>query len=148
MWRHRRLETCGLPEHDRPRPSGWHLTRFSKRTCGINNTGELRCDSTIFPVSGGAYSSVCGNIKEYQYKGTGIFRAYHNGLVTTINGAYFSGVSLMHGRPRQHIWTFAAGNSEISNNEGSFPCDLVLTLTFHHLWVETILLIRILLMAT
>ena len=31
---------------------------------------------------------------------------------TDINGNYVDGVSLTHGAPRQHIWTFAATVSE------------------------------------
>ena len=32
----------------------------------------------------------------------------------SINAAYFSGVAVMRGSPRQHIWTFAA---EVSEND-------------------------------
>ena len=55
---------------------------------------------------------MCGSIRAYQYGETQGFRAYHERRVRTINEAYVSGVSVTHGSPRQHIWTFAAGYSE------------------------------------
>ena len=106
-------------------PSGWYHTEYVKRTCGVVNTGGLTCDSAIFPVSGGAYTSVCGTIRAYQYNITGGFEAYDDRRVTTIDGAYVSGVSLTHGSPRQHIWTFAAGISEDQAYyyKAKCPCD-------------------------
>ena len=110
-------------------PSGWRLTGHSKRTCGKFSTGRLTCDSVIFPVSGGAYTSVCGTIRAYQNQHTDAFKAYDNGDVTTIDGAYVSGVSLTHGRPRQHIWTFAAGYSDSeSTRNDACPCDVTINI--------------------
>ena len=44
--------------------------------------------------------------------------------MTTIDGAYVSGVSLTHGRPRQHIWTFAAGIMDAHRGyDDVCPCD-------------------------
>ena len=50
------------------------------------------------------YSTVCGRITAYQVGSPDDFRAETN----DINSAYVDGVSLTHGNPRQHIWTFAA----------------------------------------
>ena len=111
-------------------PSGWQLTRHSKRTCGRVSTGTLTCDSVTFPVSGGDYTRVCGRIKAYQYSVTDAFEAYDDGLWTTIDGAYVSGVSLTHGSPRQHIWTFAAGRSEDRPTyDDACPCDATIDIT-------------------
>ena len=118
-----------------PCPSGWRLTSHSKRTCGRVNTGGLSCDSVTFPVSGGDYTRVCGRIIAYQDRYTSGFRTYHDGVVTTIDGAYVSGVSLTvsltHGSPRQHIWTFAGGLSEKRINPRSqmCPCDTTINIT-------------------
>ena len=43
---------------------------------------------------------------------TDTFEVYAGGDVTTIDGAYVSGVSLTHGSPQHRTWTFAAGYSE------------------------------------
>ena len=109
-------------------PSGWQLTGYSKRTCGKVSTAPLSCDSVTFPVSGGEYSQVCGRIKAYQYGHVDAFQAYYNRRVTTIDGAYVAGVSVTHGNPRKHIWTFAAGATEIGYNiYEACPCDSGIT---------------------
>ena len=111
-------------------PSGWQLTSFSKRTCGRVTTGSPNCDSVTFLVSGGAYTRVCGKIIGYQHSVTDAFEAYHIGRVTTIDGAYVCGVSLTHGSPRQHIWTFAAGASEKGYTlVDACPCDATINIT-------------------
>ena len=105
-------------------PSGWKLTGYSKRTCGRFRTTPSRlCDSAIFPIRED-YSRICGRIRAYQWGHPDAFAHYHYKHVTTIDGAYVDGVSLTHGTPRHHIWTFAAGNSEGSTgNILSCPCD-------------------------
>ena len=110
-------------------PSGWNMTGHSKRTCGKVSTGHRACDSVTFPVSGGEYSRVCGRIKAYQHGHIDAFEAYHDGHVTTIDGAYVAGVSLTHGSPRRHIWTFAAGASEAGRTwVDACPCDASITI--------------------
>ena len=104
-------------------PSGWQLTSHSKRTCGRVSTRDNTCDSVTFPVSGGNYTRVCGRILAYQYRYPDAFWAYHNRRVTTIDGAYVCGVSLTHGSPRQHLWTFAGGYLRSgSSYSGMCPC--------------------------
>ena len=110
-------------------PSGWQLTSFSKRTCGRVSTG---CNSVTFPVSGGDYTRVCGRIIGYQDRTTTAFKYYNTGHVTTIDDPYVEGVSLTHGSPRQHIWTFAAGAAENTGYSPHFvvcPCDTTLNIT-------------------
>ena len=96
-------------------PTGLSLTSYSKRTCGRSHTNS-GCSSTTFSVGGLSYSHVCGRIRGYQFGANGAFYHYTQG----IDSYYVSGVSLTHGGAgmRQHIWTFAAGLTEMS---GSFP---------------------------
>ena len=103
-------------------PSGWRETGYSKRTCGKSNSGHYTCDSVTFPVSGGTYSQVCGRIKAYQWGFSSGFLGYRHGH-NTIDKPYFSGVSVMHGSPRQHVWTFVAGYRENYTFSMSCPCD-------------------------
>ena len=103
-------------------PTGLSLTSYSKRTCGRSHTGD-GCSSTTFSVGGFSYSRVCGRIRGYQFGATSAF----GGVGTGIDNNYVDGISLTHGDPgnRQHIWTFAAGLSEVTTiwpNEGC-PCD-------------------------
>ena len=120
----RRVVYLDMTDSSATCPSGWQLTGYSKRTCGRVSTGYLTCDSTTFPVSGGEYTRVCGRIKAYQWGRTGAFHSYHHGHRTTIDGSYVDGVSVTHGSPQQHIWTFAAGRSEGNPTRiHSCPCD-------------------------
>ena len=112
-------------------PSGWQLTHHSKRSCGKVSSGSLTCNSAFFPVTGGPYTRVCGKIIGYQNGITDAFEAYDDGLVTTIYGAYVSGVSLTHGSPgsRAHIWTFAAGVAEdLPTLNDVCPCDATISI--------------------
>ena len=100
-------------------PTGLKLTSYSKRTCGRDTDG---CNSAYFPISGGTYNQVCGRIKAYQFGWpSGLY-----GTGNTIDGQYFTGVALMHGTPRQHIWTFVAGAAENKQTQNAFlcPCDI------------------------
>ena len=108
-------------------PSGWNMTGYSKRTCGRVSTGSTTCDSVFFPVSGGPYSQVCGRIRAYQYGLPHAFQGYNSGGQTTIDSAYVGGVAVMHGSPRQHIWTFAAEpweNGAAPTATYHCPCDM------------------------
>jgi len=51
-------------------------------------------------------------IKAYQLGGTAAVINFYAGRKTTIDDAYISGVSVTHGSPWQHIWTFVAGLAE------------------------------------
>ena len=110
-------------------PSGWNMTGYSKRTCGRNSTRYLTCSSATFSVSGGEYNRICGRMKAYQWGSTVAFFSYHYRVVTTIDGAYACGVSVTHGTPRNHIWTFVAGVSEGNPTyTGVCPCDATSTI--------------------
>ena len=99
------------------------MTEYSKRTCGRASNASWTCDPVYFPVSGGPYSQVCGRIRAYQWGLPDAFLGFKRGQ-TTINDAYFSGVAVMHGSPRQHIWTFACGPFESQSDHTSLcPCD-------------------------
>ena len=104
-------------------PTGLNLTSYSKRTCGQSHTTTGGCSSTTFSVGGLPYSQVCGRMRGYQFGATSAF--YHS--TQGIDSYYVEGVSLTHGGAgnRQHIWTFAAGLSEVTTrypNEAC-PCD-------------------------
>ena len=118
----RRAVYLDMTDNNTDCPSGWNETGYSKRTCGGASDGWYTCDSVTFPVSGGKYSQVCGRIRGYQWGETSGFWGYR-GAHRTIDDPYFSGVAVMHGSPRQHIWTFAAGKHENGSSLTSCPCD-------------------------
>ena len=100
-------------------PTGLNLTSYPRRTCGKSYRG---CSSTAFSAGGLPYSRVCGRMRGYQFGSTNAFHPYQG-----IDSYYVDGVSLTHGSAgsRQHIWTFAAGLSEmtINNPSSNCPCD-------------------------
>ena len=124
-WGWRRAVYLNMTDPNTNCPSGWQLTGYSKRTCGRANSSRLSCDSVFFPVIGGPYSQVCGRIRAYQYGLPDAFWGYNYGGQTTIDSAYVSGVAIMYGSPRQHIWTFAAGPNENNGRHHTSlcPCD-------------------------
>ena len=104
-------------------PSGWQLTGYSKRTCGRIGNFMGNCDSVKFSVSGGQYSHVSGTIKAYAWGVPQGFFSISTGF-NPLESSYFSGVAVMHGSPREHIWTFVAGSVENNANiDGACPCD-------------------------
>ena len=105
-------------------PDGFKLINRTEpplRTCGRPD-GTVGCVSTTFPVLGTEYSTVCGRIIGYQVGST-------NGFINdNIDSTYIAGISLTHGHPRQHIWSFVNALSEgyelsacpCTRNDGSF----------------------------
>jgi hypothetical protein len=92
-------------------PSGLKTLTSPKRLCGLNINGG-GCSSAYLDVQGVEYSRVCGKIIGYQQGSPDAFWAYSNNRALTIDQAYVDGISLTHGRPRKHIWTFAAALHE------------------------------------
>ena len=68
---------------------------------------------------------MCGRIRGYQFGSTSAFLGAFRGQ--GIDSYYVFGISLTHGGPgsRQHIWTFAAGLSEVTTRwpNNACPCD-------------------------
>ena len=122
----RRAAYLNMTEHPNTEcPSGWQLfTENSKGACDKSSNGRFNCDSVFFPVAGGPYSQMCGRIRAYQKGLTSAFIGSSTYGQTTIDSAYVSGVAVMHGSPRQHIWTFAAGGRDnFSASLNNCPCD-------------------------
>ena len=91
------------------------------RACGRPPISSASCSSANYFSNGRRYSRVCGQAIGYQIGSTDTFFSPQR----TIDGAYVNGLSVTHGVPRTHIWTFAAGLSDnlVPNNEiYSCPC--------------------------
>ena len=127
----RRVFFLNMTDETTQCPVGWkHFFQSDTSACGRRSDGSHTCDSVRIPVRGATYTKVCGLIKAYQVGSTDAFQSYDEGAVTTINGAYVGGVSLTHGNPRQHIWTFAAGIRESHQTRNdACPCDATVNIT-------------------
>ena len=97
-------------------PVEWQEYRADTiRACGRSETCSRKTYSTSRQ-----YSKVCGRIIAYQLASTDAFQSGTG----SIDGAYVDGVSVTYGSsPRNHIWTFAGGWSEISHpNSNIYNC--------------------------
>ena len=100
-------------------PSAWtENSTDGVRTCGRPPSSYGSCLSTVYPT-GRQYSRVCGRAIGYQYGST---EAFDYWAVETIDSYYVYGVSVTHGCPRNHIWTFAAGVSEGGYSDQGWNC--------------------------
>ena len=92
------------------------------RACGSPASSSRGCQSSVqFPTYGVSYSEVCSRVTGYQYYSTETFYTPNEG----INSHYVDGVSLTHGSPRKHIWSFAAGLQEnmlYAGGGGRYTC--------------------------
>ena len=101
-------------------PSGLMERNDSSICTCVPNSVSANCSSVSLPISN-EYSKVCGKIIAYQVGSPNTFGDYTGSFVrvnASIDTYYVDGVSLTHGSPRHHIWTFAAGLDEFA---GSFP---------------------------
>ena len=109
-------------------PKGWRGYTTPVRCCGRPVLARASCPAVFFPAKGYQYSKVCGRAIGYQQGSPDGFASDDTGEPQeTIDGLYVDGVSLTHGNPRTHIWTFAAGLLENgvtdTNNRHRCPCD-------------------------
>ncbi len=105
-------------------PSGLVLNVTSKkRTCGRSEMfANGGCASTVFSVHNAPYKKVCGKVIGYLSKKSNGFGPSRG--TPLINETYVDGISITHGHPRQHIWTFAAagGGSITAGYHYACPC--------------------------
>ena len=95
-----------------------YYTQNSTRFCS-SNISSGGCTSVNFPTFGVSFTKVCGRALGYQYGHPDAFRD----STSSINSDYVEGLSVTHGTPRNHIWTFAAGCSkDIGNGCSNCPC--------------------------
>ena len=81
------------------------------------------CVSAFYGSNFMQYSRVCGQITGYQDSSPDAFRPYNDDQTLTIDDPYVDGVSLTYGfSPRKHIWTFAAGVTDIGSSSYHCPC--------------------------
>ena len=103
-------------------PTGWNKSSHNGVSFCKAPSGSAGCYSTFFSTNGTSYQHVCGRARGYQ-KGTP--DAFHqNGL--SIDSYYVDGLSITHGNPHQHIWTYAAGLTDIGDYPAyNCPCAVV-----------------------
>ena len=102
-------------------PSPWIESATPARSCVAPENINI-CPGLSFPVSGLTYNRVCGRAVGYAASSVDAFDDYRN--LNDIDLPYFNGVSVTHGSPRLHIWSFAAGHGSrcpCENGGGRLP---------------------------
>ena len=112
----RRVAYLNMSDPSQQCPSVWQEITTPHRVCGRRSTSGGGCQGLTYTTGSQQYDQVCGRIIGYQ---SGSPDAFHSSS-QTIDTYYVDGISLTHGFPRQHIWTFAAGVDEHHTN--ACPC--------------------------
>ena len=93
--------------------------------CRVASDFTWTCSSAIFSTNGISYQRVCGRARGYQKGDTAAFYGSQSFYNRTIDEDYVSGLSITYSsNPRQHIWTFASGSGERSDNLLNCPCSI------------------------
>ena len=122
-----RIASIDMTQPNSQCPAGWTQVSSPITAC---SRGSARIASATFSTGGNTYSNVCGRVIGYQLGQTDGFGNYIANLAyneagnldQTIDGTYVDGVSITRGSPRQHIWSFAAGESETSTSISNKLC--------------------------
>ncbi|KAL5518239.1 hypothetical protein EMCRGX_G003938 [Ephydatia muelleri] len=101
-------------------PDSWQKIASPRSSCG-KNSGAF-CDSLIIPTSGASYQTVCGRFRGYQVGSPDAFRIFSGPI--SIETFYVDGVTVTYGPPgrRHHVFTYAAGVSEMNISSSTCPC--------------------------
>ena len=103
-----RVAELNMTDTSQQCPSGGLIERVYNdvRQCRIGV--GVDCSSTNYSTANLAYSRICGRITAYQVGTTNAFHRRSPSNSANLNFNYVDGVSLTHGTPREHIWTFAS----------------------------------------
>ena len=109
-----RIAHLNMSDPSQQCPSAWReYNTNGVRACRRPTTSSGSCPATFYATSR-QYSKVCGRAIGYQIGSTDAFS--HLAISQPLSSYYVYGVSITHGTPRNHIWTYAAGVSE-----GKYP---------------------------
>ena len=103
-------------------PSNWVEISAPVRTCGRPPSSVPSCPGIQYSARSLQYSKVCGRVIGYQDGSSDAF--YPGRSLMSPDDIYVDGVSLTHGMPRNHIWTFAVGGTDgsIRDDDVNCPC--------------------------
>ena len=103
-------------------PTGWIKSSYNGVSFCIAPSNDGGCYSANFSTNGVSYQHVCGRARGYQKGSTDAFQ--YNTL--SIDAYYFEGLSITHGNPHQHIWSYAVGITD-NGNYPSWNCPCAAT---------------------
>ena len=100
-------------------PSPWMKSSHNGVAFCRNPNNAGGCYSVISSTNGRHYEKVCGKASGHQKGSPDAFV----GITSSFD--YFEGLSITHGSPRQHIWTYAAGLTDSGNSGSNCPCAVI-----------------------
>ena len=117
----RRVAYLNISNPSQQCPTVWREITTPFRVCG-RRSGTASCEGLTYSTGSEQYDQVCGRMIGYQLStpdafGLGVFIPPQS-----IDSYYMDGLSVTHGSPRQHIWSFVGGLDEVSP---SFACPCV-----------------------
>lgn len=122
MSKGRRIAHLDMSDPNQQCPPGLRLIESPRRTCGRDSRGAS-CQSISYAVNGASYQNVCGRILAYQFCDTGAFnQGFYGSSHSNIDSYYVDGISITHGSPRQHVWTFASAFQQMETGRATCPC--------------------------
>ena len=104
-------------------PTGWVKGTYSEVTFCRAPNDTAGCYSAFFSTNGTSYQHVCGRARGYQKGATGAFAS----ISQSIDTFYVDGLSVTHGNPRQHIWTYAVGLTDYGRSYACCNCPCAAT---------------------
>ena len=110
----RRVTYLNMSDPSQRCPFAWLQITTPFRVCGTRSPG---CEGVNYTTGSEQYEQVCGRIFGYQ---VGFSDGFYDASIS-INAEYVDGISVTHGSPRQHIWTFTGGLDEQDIN-AAFAC--------------------------
>lgn len=120
IWK--RIAYINMSDPTQQCPKAWRGYTTPVRSCGRPVTARSTCAAVFFSANGMRYSRVCGRAIGYQKGSPDGFGS--EDFDTTLDGIYADGISMTHGNPRTHIWTFAVGLYAGQNsNQNNCPCE-------------------------
>ena len=106
----RRVAYLNMSDPSQQCPSVWQEITTPHRVCGRRSTTGS-CEGLTYSTGSEQYDQVCGRIIGYQIGLPDSFYRLSSSM-HSIDTFYVDGVSVTHGSPRQHIWTFSTGLDE------------------------------------
>ena len=102
-------------------PSVWQEITTPHRVCGRRSISTGGCEGLTYSAGSEQCDQVCGRIIGYQLGNTDSFLSSSRSIDTY----YVDGISVTHGSPCQHIWTFSNGLDELSATYPYVTCPCV-----------------------
>ena len=100
-------------------PSPWIKRSHNGVSFCIASTAA-GCYSVFYSTNGTSYQKVCGRASGYEKGSPSAFNCIGNEC--SIDGIYVEGLSITHGSPRQHVWTYAVGFTDSTGQIHDCPC--------------------------